>query len=115
MNSQSELPAPAPTLWHRVLTFPLVQMVVATLFIAVPFGGASKGLLQSRMAGPDWLTGGKFGAEASVVALLVCAAAGIICVALAIQKGKFFPPFWAARLAPAFKAGRAAQRKPLER
>jgi membrane protease YdiL (CAAX protease family) len=79
------------------------------IFSVAVSGGASKGLLQSRMAGPDWLTGGKFGAEASVVALLVCAAAGIICLALAIQKGKFFPPFWAARLAPAFKAGRAAQ------
>jgi membrane protease YdiL (CAAX protease family) len=79
------------------------------IFSVAVSGGASKGLLQSRMVGPDWLTGGKFGAEASVVALLVCAAVGIVCVALAIKKGNVVPPFWAARLAPAFKAGSAAQ------
>ena len=79
------------------------------IFSVAVSGGASKGLLQSGMVGPDWLTGGKFGAEASVVALLVCAAAGIVCVALAIKKGNVVPPFWAARLAPAFKAGSAAQ------
>ena len=35
MNSQSEVPA--PTLWNRVLAFPLVQIVVAFLFVAIPF------------------------------------------------------------------------------
>jgi hypothetical protein len=46
------------------------------------------------MIGPDWLTGGTFGAEASVVALGVCFAAGIILIALAINKGNVVPPFW---------------------
>jgi CAAX protease family protein len=79
------------------------------IFSVAVSGGASKGFLQSRMVGPDWLTGGKFGAEASVVALLVCAAAGIVCVALAVKRGNVVPPFCAGRLAPAFRAGRAAQ------
>jgi uncharacterized protein len=71
------------------------------VFSVAVSGGASKGFLQSRMVGPDWLTGGTFGAEASVVALLVCAAAGIVCVVMAIQKGNVVAPFWHARPVPA--------------
>jgi uncharacterized protein len=67
------------------------------VFSAVVSGGQSKGLLQSRMVGPDWLTGGAFGAEGSLVALLVCAAAGITFVGLAINRGKIVPPLWAHR------------------
>ena len=37
VTNQSELHRPAPTLWRRVLTFPLVRIVVAIIFIAVPF------------------------------------------------------------------------------
>jgi uncharacterized protein len=78
------------------------------VFSVAVSGGESKGLLQSRMVGPDWLTGGTFGAEASVVALLVCAAAGIALVVLAIKKGNVVPPFWAGRQAPTPEARSAA-------
>jgi membrane protease YdiL (CAAX protease family) len=64
------------------------------VFSVAVSGGKSTGLLQSRMVGPDWLTGGTFGAEASVVALVVCAAAGMVLVALAIRKGNVVAPFW---------------------
>jgi uncharacterized protein len=65
------------------------------IFSVAVSGGESKGLLQSRMIGPDWLTGGRFGAEASVVALVVCAAAGVTLLMLAIKKGNVVRPFWA--------------------
>jgi membrane protease YdiL (CAAX protease family) len=68
------------------------------IFSVAVSGGQSKGLLQSKMVGPDWLTGGIFGAEASVVALVVCAAAGIILVKAAVRKGQVLAPFWAVRL-----------------
>jgi len=64
------------------------------VFSVAVSGGQSKGLLQSKMIGPDWLTGGAFGAEASVVALGVCFAAGIVLIVLAINKGNVVPPFW---------------------
>jgi membrane protease YdiL (CAAX protease family) len=74
------------------------------VFSVAVSGSSSKGLLQSRMVGPDWLTGGTFGAEASVVALAVCAVAGIALVFFAITKGKVIPTIWAgghtARLKP---------------
>jgi membrane protease YdiL (CAAX protease family) len=75
------------------------------VFSVAVSGGSSKGLLQSRMVGPDWLTGGAFGAEASVAALAVCVVAGIALVFLAIRKGNVIPTLWA--------GGRAARLKPI--
>jgi uncharacterized protein len=57
-------------------------------------GGGGKGLLQAKMTGSDWLTGGAFGAEASVVALIVCTAAGLILLALAVKRGNVIEPYW---------------------
>jgi uncharacterized protein len=74
------------------------------IFSVAVSGGQSKGLLQSRMVGPDWLTGGTFGAEASVVALAVCAAAGVVLVVLAIRKERVVAPFWVGKAAPTLKA-----------
>jgi membrane protease YdiL (CAAX protease family) len=64
------------------------------IFSVAVSGGASKGFFQSTMVGPDWLTGGVFGAEASVVALVVCLAAGIALLALAVKRGHIIPGFW---------------------
>lgn len=75
------------------------------IFSVAVSGGESKGLLQSRMVGPDWLTGGAFGAEASVVALVVCAAAGVALLLLAIKKGNVMLPFWASRGAKILEPG----------
>jgi membrane protease YdiL (CAAX protease family) len=68
------------------------------IFSVAVSGGASKGLLQARMVGPDWLTGGRFGAEASVAAWAVCAAAGIALLVLAVKKGHIVRPFWSNRI-----------------
>jgi membrane protease YdiL (CAAX protease family) len=55
------------------------------------------GLIRSTMQGPDWLTGGTFGVEASVVALLVCSAVGVAMLAMAARRGTIVPPFWMRR------------------
>lgn len=60
-------------------------------------GLAAEGLLQSRSAGPKYLTGGAFGVEASVVAVALCATAGILFVIAAKRKGNVIPPSWSAR------------------
>ena len=67
------------------------------VFSVAVSGGTAKGLLQARMIGPDWLTGGKFGAEASPVALAVCLAAGIILIMLAVRKDHIVPSPWSSR------------------
>jgi membrane protease YdiL (CAAX protease family) len=57
------------------------------IFTGSVSGGSIKGLLQSRLAGPNWLTGGGFGVEASIVAVVVCTAAGILLLMAAVRKG----------------------------
>jgi len=64
------------------------------IFSAAVSGGATKGLLQARLVGPTWLTGGTFGAEASIVAVLVCATAGVLPLIAAHRKGHMIRPTW---------------------
>jgi uncharacterized protein len=81
-------------LWLCVGTHIAWNFTQGGIFSVAVSGGSSKGLLQGRMVGPDWLTGGTFGAEASVVALAVCLAAGMALVGLAIKTGNVIQPFW---------------------
>jgi uncharacterized protein len=67
------------------------------IFSAAVSGGDTKGLLQAKLTGAGWLTGGAFGAEGSVVALVICAAAGILLIAAAVRRGNIVQPFWSAR------------------
>lgn len=62
--------------------------------IPVSGGDTPLGLLITRRVGPDWLTGGDFGLEASVIALLVATAAGIVLLVLAYRRGHFIAPMW---------------------
>ena len=41
MINQTEIPSAAPTFWRRVLTFPISRIVVAILFVAIPFAVVS--------------------------------------------------------------------------
>jgi uncharacterized protein len=61
------------------------------IFSAAVSGGVTTGLLQARFVGPQWLTGGAFGAEASVVAVVVCGAAGVLLLIAAIRRGHVIP------------------------
>ncbi|OYY88518.1 MAG: CPBP family intramembrane metalloprotease [Sphingomonas sp. 28-66-16] len=54
-----------------------------------------QGLLRPRISGPELLTGGEFGAEASLPAMLLCTAFGIALLLLAHRRGRFVAPFWA--------------------
>lgn len=56
--------------------------------------GEMTGFAKSTMKGPDYLTGGSFGVEASLIAFLVCSTAGIIMLVMAVRKGNIVPPFW---------------------
>jgi hypothetical protein len=55
---------------------------------------AQQGLIRSTMKGPDWLTGGSFGVESSVLALAVCTTTGIVMLVMAAKRGKIVPPIW---------------------
>lgn len=60
---------------------------------SVPVSGGlpPAGLIVTERSGPDWLTGGAFGLEASVVAAAVATLVGVAIMALAIRKGQVAP------------------------
>lgn len=53
-----------------------------------------QGLIQVNVQGSDWLTGGSFGLEASLVALLISTATGMLFLILAARRGHVIVPFW---------------------
>ena len=55
---------------------------------------AQQGLIRSTTNGPDWLTGGNFGVESSVIALFLCTTTGIVMLVMAAKRGKIVPPAW---------------------
>ncbi|HKX42228.1 MAG TPA: type II CAAX endopeptidase family protein [Burkholderiaceae bacterium] len=67
------------------------------IFSVAVSGGKTTGLLEATLTGPEWLTGGAFGAEASVVAMVLCTALGVWLLVLAAWRGRFIAPFWMRR------------------
>lgn len=55
---------------------------------------ASQGLIKSTVNGPDILTGGNFGVESSIVALILCTTTGVVMVVMAAKRGNIVPPIW---------------------
>src|SRR3546814_13727113 len=54
----------------------------------------TQGLLVPRITGSDLLTGGAFGAEASLPALVLATALGVALLVIAYRTGNFVAPFW---------------------
>jgi len=67
------------------------------VFGAAVSGSASSGLLRGSLTGADWLSGGVFGPEASIIAIAVCTTAGLGLLIGAGRKGSFRPAFWSKR------------------
>jgi uncharacterized protein len=65
------------------------NFVQGAVFSIAVSGQTGDGWLRGRMSGPAWLTGGDFGAEASVVALVLCLAAAGGLLTLAHHRGQF--------------------------
>lgn len=67
----------------------------SAVFSGVVSGGVSDpGLLKAIIKGPEALTGGSFGMEHSVVALVLCTTTGVILLLIAIRRGHLLPPMW---------------------
>lgn len=64
----------------------------------IPVSGLkADGWLVSTRTGPDWLSGGVFGAEASVVALTLCSLCSIALLIVALRRHTLVPPSWLRR------------------
>ncbi len=57
-------------------------------------GQPSGGLLDGTLSGPEWLSGGGFGAEASIVAVVLGIALGTLLLWMAWRRGRFIAPYW---------------------
>jgi hypothetical protein len=64
----------------------------------VPVSGIDgTGLVEAKLSGPELLSGGAFGLEASVIALVIATAAGVWLVVRAVRAGHIVSPWWVRR------------------
>lgn len=90
----------AAYLWKRRLWIP-IGIHAAWNFtqgwvFSVPVSGgrAPTGLFVTTRRGAQWLTGGDFGLEASVVAMAVATGAGVLLLVRVVKQGGIRPPMW---------------------
>lgn len=57
-------------------------------------GNEVDGIVEAQLSGPQWLSGGAFGLEASVIALVVATGAGLVMLAMAARRGELIAPIW---------------------
>ena len=82
------------SLWPCIGLHAAWNVLQGTVFGIPASGTQAHGWLIYSRTGPDWLSGGVFGAEASVVALLTCFMLGI-----ALRRGSIVGPAWRRRQA----------------
>ena len=64
------------------------------IFGASVSGTDVQGLLKSELSGPELLTGGSFGPEASIVTIVLVVALSIVFFVMAIKRGRIVKAFW---------------------
>ena len=64
----------------------------------VPVSGTDQdGMVEAQLSGPELLSGGAFGLEASLIAMVLATAAGVALVVLAVRRGELVRPWWVRR------------------
>ena len=67
------------------------------LGVTVSGTGPANGLLVTEATGPDWLSGGAFGAEASYVTVALLMAFTVWPAVLLVRRGLIVKPWWSRR------------------
>jgi hypothetical protein len=82
-------------LWIAIGFHMLWNYVQSAVFSGIVSGAvATPGLFRARIEGPGFFTGGSFGMEQSVFALILCTAAGVVMLTVAIRRGHLVPAPW---------------------
>ena len=82
------------SLWPCIGLHAAWNVMQGTVF-GIPVSGTSAdGWLVSYRTGPEWLSGGSFGSEASVIALIVCSLMTIALGLVAWRHHSFVAPSW---------------------
>ncbi|HEX7072117.1 MAG TPA: type II CAAX endopeptidase family protein [Rhodothermales bacterium] len=70
---------------------------VAGVYGLAVSGVRQRGILEGSLSGPEWLTGGAFGIEASALTVVACSAAATLLLYLAAREGRIVRPMWKRR------------------
>jgi membrane protease YdiL (CAAX protease family) len=89
-------------LWFCIGIHIAWNYTLGTIFSIPVSGHESTGLLRGQLSGPDWMTGGAFGLEATLFTLLVLLVLGAWLLWRARQRGNFVGAAWRGGI----KAGR---------
>jgi membrane protease YdiL (CAAX protease family) len=82
-------------LWMAMGLHMLWNYVQSAVFSGIVSGGVMMpGLFKTKVEGPDFVTGGSFGMEESLGALLFCTGAGIAMLLIAMRRGHMLPAPW---------------------
>ncbi|MDH6269152.1 membrane protease YdiL (CAAX protease family) [Rhizobium sp. SG_E_25_P2] len=82
-------------LWIGIGLHMAWNYTLSGIFSGIVSGGDSDpGLIKAVITGPDVLTGGAFGLESSVFALVFCTSAGVILMAIAVRRGHVAAGRW---------------------
>jgi membrane protease YdiL (CAAX protease family) len=80
--------------WFAVGIHIAWNYVQGAVFGIAVSGGEVKGLISSHLEGDELFSGGAFGAEASLITLLICTLAGVFFLWKSHQSAAFVQPFW---------------------
>ncbi|WP_137158311.1 CPBP family intramembrane glutamic endopeptidase [Rhizobium sp. FKL33] len=82
-------------LWIGIGLHMAWNYTLSGIFSGIVSGGDSDpGLIKAVITGPELLTGGAFGLESSVFALVFCTSAGVILMAIAVRRGHVMAGRW---------------------
>ncbi|MBW0145451.1 CPBP family intramembrane glutamic endopeptidase [Sphingomicrobium clamense] len=92
----------AAYMWTRSLWLPIGihfgwNMTQGFVFDVPVSGNDVEGLVTAELSGPELLSGGAFGLEASLIALVLATAAGLWMLKQAMDKGEVMAPWWVRR------------------
>jgi hypothetical protein len=85
------------SLWMPIGLHAAWNFVQGAIFDVPVSGLDEQGLVEARLSGPELLSGGAFGLEASVIAMVIATAAGVLLVLMAVKKGELMQPHWVRR------------------
>ena len=82
-------------LWMAIGYHMLWNYVQSAVFSGIVSGGVSlPGLFQAKIEGPSFYTGGTFGMEQSIFALVLCTVTGVVMLVIAMRRGHLVPAPW---------------------
>ncbi len=82
-------------LWIAIGFHMVWNYVQSAVFSGIVSAGSScPGLLQKTIEGPSFFTGGTFGMEQSIFALVLCTATGVVMLVIAMRRGHIVPAPW---------------------